>query len=80
MASLVRREKTAGEACLYKYADATLILAAFFGKLMIPFSTFGNIIVHFTLVAEKGNAGFKGFFRQCYASSSGNIMSKVTIS
>jgi len=63
---------------LNKYADAAEIFAGFLGKLMLLFSTFGNIMVRFVSVYEKGKAGFKGFFRQSYAYSSGNIMSKVT--
>lgn len=45
---------------------------------MLLISTFGNIMVLFAFVAEKRNAGYKGFFRQNYASHGGNIMSKVT--
>ncbi|MDR7868221.1 MAG: hypothetical protein RIN56_15600 [Sporomusaceae bacterium] len=63
---------------MYKYADESLILVTFFGKLMLLISTFGNIMVLFALVAEKGNAGLKEFFRQNYDSKPGNIMSKVT--
>ncbi|MDR3565749.1 MAG: hypothetical protein P4N59_30515 [Negativicutes bacterium] len=62
---------------MHKYAKQGVIIAAFFGNVMLLFSTFGNIVVHFAPVGESRKPSSKGFFRQYYASMSGNIIGEV---